>query len=95
MSTETTTTTTKAILTATGNNARHYDDATLRAYDLDETDIGRYAVIQHGVACLGVGDTREEALADAARCNGGEPVEECDDETSDSGIIEVVLILAD
>lgn len=86
-----TTTTPKTILTATGNDARHYDDATLRAYSLDETDIGRYAVIQDGIACLGVGDTREDALADAARCNSGEPVEEC--EADDETRVEVVQIV--
>lgn len=87
----TTTTAPKMILTATGHGHHHYDDATLRAWYCDEGDAGRWLVICGREVVLAIGDTREEALAEAARCNGGEPVEEreADDETR----VEVVQIV--
>lgn len=89
MSTETTTP--KMILTATGHGAHHYDDATLRAWYCDDADAGRWMVIVGRDMALSIGDTREEAMADAARCNSGEPVEEC--EADDETRVEVVQIV--
>ncbi|NLF18400.1 MAG: hypothetical protein GX595_14280 [Lentisphaerae bacterium] len=85
----TTTTAKKTILTATGHGGHHYDDAALRAWYCDDSDAGRWLVIGGRDLGLAIGDTREEALADAARCCG-EPVAErdADDETR----VEVVQI---
>lgn len=65
-------------------------DATTKAgYNLPADWTG-YAVIQHGYACLGTGETGDDALADAER-NMGEPVE-CDDTADFDGAIELVYI---
>jgi hypothetical protein len=77
---------------ATGQGGREYNDAELRAYNITEGCIGQYAVIQRGYACLGIGPTESEALADASACMG-EPVEE-DDPCENDGDTEVVEIEA-
>lgn len=83
-----------ATLTATSRmTGRDLDDDTLRAYGLDESMDGLYAVIQHGYACLGYGDTREAALDEAARCCCGPVVEH--DEPCHDGAIEVVQIVVE
>lgn len=60
-------------LTATLANGRTLDDATLRAWYVDDSDVGRYLVASLGGPGLGLGDTPEEAIADASRAMG-EPV---------------------
>lgn len=87
-----TTTTPKVILTATGHGHHHYDDATLRAWYCDDDDAGRWMVICGREVGLAIGDTREEALAEASRVsNADEPVEEC--EADDETRVEVVQIV--
>ncbi|MFA5323960.1 MAG: hypothetical protein WC373_14910 [Smithella sp.] len=72
----------------------YLDDRTLRNYNLTPDCIGQYAIIQHGYACLGVGDTPNSALADAEKCIG-ESVELVDDHRADDGECECVLIEED
>lgn len=79
----------KMILTATGHRAHHYDDATLRAWYCDDADAGMWLVIGGRDLGLAIGNTREDALADAARCCG-EPVAESD--ADDETRVEVVQI---
>jgi hypothetical protein len=63
----------KQILTARRPDGRRLDDEDLRGYGIEEDQVGQYAVIQLGYACIGLGDSAEAALADAERCSG-EPV---------------------
>lgn len=42
----------------------------VREYNLTVDDIGRWAVIQWGYTALGTGETREEAIAEAASVQG-------------------------
>ena len=71
------------------------DDATLRGYNLGDGDIGKYAALQHGYVCLGVGNTADEALAAATSyCGGDDVVDDVAEKNSpaDDGDVEVVLI---
>jgi hypothetical protein len=67
------------------------DANTKRNYNLPADWTG-FAVIQHGYACLGTGETAAAALADAER-NMGEPIE-CDAPADFDGAIEVVEVTA-
>jgi hypothetical protein len=81
---------TTTTITASRFGGTEMDDTTLRAYGLSENDIGKYAVIQHGCACLGIGNTREQALADASRACGSDV--QPDDDPRFYGGVEVVEI---
>lgn len=93
MSTETTTAP-KMILTATGHQAHHYDDATLRAWHCDDADAGKWLVICGRETALAAGATKEVALAEANRINhADDPVAETDRDADDETRGEVVQIV--
>ena len=75
---------------ATRYNGIVMDDEELQGYNITGEDVGSFAVIQHGVACLGIGATRHHALA-VAKAMLGEDVREDIFPDSD-GEIEVVKI---
>lgn len=79
-------------ITARRHGGYTLDNATLSGYNLGADDVGKYAVIQHGYACLGTGETEEEAIADAERNCGEEVVIDADPHFD--GALEIVLIEA-
>ena len=82
-------------LTATRPDGRTIDDAELRAWYVDDSDVGRYLVATLGGPGLGLGDTPDEAIADAARAMG-EPVHvETDAANMGEDCIVCVLIEAE
>ena len=70
------------------------DEETRRGYDIPDGYRG-FAVIQHGYACLGTGDSEAEAIADAVNCTG-EPIDDSElvanDYDRQDGSIEVVEV---
>lgn len=70
----------------------YLDDESLRGYGLGVDDVGKFAVIEYGAACLGVGETADEAI-EAAK-NVCDDLEVVTDRRADDGECEVLEIEA-